>query len=340
MLLINRFKIPLLKKTSPRTKPKPAKRPRRNSNKQLPYEIQELICNILLEDDPTNSIALTCMRVCKSWAMFICERLYREFQFKNYIQFIGFVNTISLKDGALSYGLFVRTLDLSPVNKYGVDMRVRRLIRHCPNMVSITFGQATSVKADTLQLMGRHCHNVHTLEMGGIQSFPFMFDCDFSGMMGLRRLSLMTTPLQSNSLDTIPNSILHLQIAHMDALYHDEFVSFLKNHDHLVSLSVRRCRHLNTDFSAFIGHLPKLTALELAGPEVEDKSLKGLFDIPTELHTLKLCHTQISDGTLEALAAGCLVVHHLDISHNSGITPFGVQSLMRKKQFKQITTSL
>ncbi|KAI7899811.1 uncharacterized protein BX663DRAFT_519591 [Cokeromyces recurvatus] len=342
MLLINRFKIPLLKKSSRVAKNKPIKRlRRRNSNKSLPYEIQELVCHFLLEDDPTNSIALICMRVCKSWARFICERLYREFQFKNYIQFIGFVNTISLHDPLFPYGSYVRNLDLTPVNKYGVDMRVRRLIKHCPNMVRIRLGPTTSVKAETLQLMGRYCHHVHTLEMGGLQSFPFMFDCDFSGMLALKRLSLITTPLQANSLETIPNSIRHLQITQLDALYHDEFIQFLKHHPRLVSLSIHRCRHLNTaDLSAFIPCLPHLSVLELTGPEIGDDNVKGLFKIPIQLHTLKLSHTQISDQTLESLAFGSLTIQHLDISHNVNLTLQGLQFLLKRKKFKQLMTNL
>ncbi|KAI8981589.1 hypothetical protein BDF20DRAFT_911864 [Mycotypha africana] len=256
------------------------------------------------------------------------------------MQFIGFVNTVSLPDSVLPYGLYVREIDLTPVNKYGVDMRVRKLIRYCPNLVSITLGQATSVKADTLQLMGRYCQNVHTLEMGGMISFPFMFDCDFSGMIGLRRLSLLTTPVQSTSLNTIPSSIRHLQIAQLDALQHGEFVTFLKQHPRLISLSVKRCRHINSDFAALILQLPKLSILELIGPEVNDESLKGFFDIPTQLHTLILRQTQITDATLRMFADGCLVVQNLDITNNAHVSQRGIDALLRKKKFEKISSNL
>ncbi|CAO3632870.1 unnamed protein product [Mucor fragilis] len=337
MLLISRIKLPLFGKSSHRAKPKPNKRLRRSSCKQLPSEIQEIICSMVLGNDASNPFALTAMRVCKTWASFICERMYRQFQFKNYIQFIGFINTIALKDPVLPYNLYVQHIDLTPVNKYGVDIRVRRLIKHCPNLSSIQLGQATSVKADTLQLMGKYCHNVHTLEMGGMQSFPFMFDCDFSGMLNLESLSLSTTPLQSASLNTVPQSISQLQISQMDALEHDDFASFLKHHQQLVSLSVRRCKHLNKGFASLIGHLPILDVLELSGPEIDDEGLKEMFNIPTQLKTLRLCHTQISDTTLEAIAAGCLVVQHLDIAQNTNVTQYGINLLLRKKQFRQLT---
>lgn len=221
-----------------------------------------------------------------------------------------------------------------------MDSRVKRLIRSCPNIVSITLGNSTSVKADTLQLMGRYCHNVHTLQMGGMQSFPFMFDCDFSGMLGLRILSLYMTPLQSGSLNTIPNTVQHLQISHMDALQHDEFKKFLQDHSKLKSLSVNRCRHLNKSFASLIGTLPKLDVLELTGPEINDIGLKDMFQSNIQLRTLKLLNTQISDVTLEALSAGCLVIQRLDISNNTQITQLGVNALLRKKQFEQFTCNL
>ncbi|GAN09008.1 hypothetical protein MAM1_0237d08530 [Mucor ambiguus] len=337
MLLISRIKLPLFGKSSHRAKPKPNKRLRRSSCKQLPSEIQEIICSMVLGNDASNPFALTAMRVCKTWASFICERMYKQFQFKNYIQFIGFINTIALKNPVLPYNLYVRHIDLTPVNKYGVDIRVRRLIKHCPNLSSIQLGQATSVKADTFQLMGKYCHNVQILKMGSMQSFPFMFECDFSGMLSLESLSLCTTPLQSASLNTIPQSISQLQISQMDALEHDDFERFLKHHTQLVSLTVRRCKHLNKGFAALIGHLPVLDVLELSGPEIDDEGLKEMFNIPTQLKTLRLCHTQISDRTLEAIAAGCLVVQHLDVAHNTHVTQYGIDLLLRKKRFQQLT---
>lgn len=197
-----------------------------------------------------------------------------------------------------------------------------------------------SVKADTLQLMGRYCHSVHTLQMGGMQSFPFMFNCDFSGMLGLRILSLYMTPLQSSSLNTIPITVKHLKISHMDALQHDEFETFLQGHSMLESLSVRRCRHLNKSFASLIGGLPKLDMLELAGPEINDDGLKDMFHSNVQLSTLKLCHTQISNATLEALATGRMVVQCLDISNNTQITQSGVDALLRKKKFEQFTCNL
>ncbi|CEP12204.1 hypothetical protein [Parasitella parasitica] len=340
MLLISRIKLPLWKKSSRMAKPKPKKRFRRSSCKQLPSEIQEIICSMVLGDNACNPFALTAMRVAffgMNSHVYQVLNVGRQFQFTSYIQFIGFVNTISLKTPVFPYGLYVRHVDLAPVNKYGVDGRVRKMIKHCPNLTSIRLGHATSVKADTLQLIGRDCHNVQILEMGGMQSFPFMFDCNFSGMLSLESLSLTTTPLQSTSFGTIPSSICHLKIDQMDALEHDEFAEFLKRHQQLVSLSVRRCKHLNRGFAALIGHLPVLNVLELSGPEINDAGLKELFDIPTQLKTLTLCHTQISDTTLEALAAGCLKVQHLDIAQNTNVTQHGINALQRKKLIEKLT---
>lgn len=336
MLLRNRIKFLYFKKSARKSTyitPVPAK----CNTRQLPLEIQEIICFMVLGEDASNPFALTVMKVCKTWARFICERMYRQYQFKSYLQFVGFINTISSPDSLLPYGLFVRHIDLSPVNKYGVDARVRKFIKNCPNVTSLSFGQITSVKAETFQLLGRCCKNVRDLEIGGIQSFPFMFDCDFSGMISLRSLTLTTTPLQSASLHTLPVSIRHLNLVQMDALQYDELSTFLQQQPHLWSLSIRHCKHIKSKFSQLVEKLPELNELGLYGLEVNDDALKGLFDLPVTINTIKLCHTQISNCTLEAITNGKLVIHHLDISNNANLTKSGLESLLRKKKFKTVT---
>lgn len=231
----------------------------------------------------------------------------------------------------------MKDIDLAPVNKYGVDIRVRKLIKYCPNIVTITLGHITSVKADTLQLMARYCRTVHTLQMGGIQSFPFMFDCDFSGMTGLRSLSLTTTPLESSSLQSLPTSIRHLQLIQMDAIKPTELSNLLERHSELITLSIRRCKHITSNFAQLMVQLPLLKELEVHGPEINDTALKGLFDVPGVLHTLRVCHTQITDLTLDALTNGRLVIHHLNISNNANVTKTGVKELLRSKQLKKLT---
>lgn len=252
------------------------------------------------------------------------------------MQFIGFITTVSSQNSMLPYGLFVKHIDLSPVNKYGVDARVRKFIKHCPNVTSISFGHNTSVKAETIQLMGRCCKSVRDLEIGGIQSFPFMFDCDFSGMINLHSLTLTTTPLQSTSLQTLPLSIRHLNLIQMDALQHDELSEFLHHQPRLLTLSIRRCKHIKSKFNELVEKLPELNELGLYGLEVNDDALKGLFDLPVTINTVRLCHTQISNSTLEALTNGKLVIHHLDISNNANLTKYGLEPLLRKKQFKTL----
>lgn len=263
--------------------------------------------------------------------------LIRRYKFQSYLQFIGFINTISSPDSLLPYGLFVRHIDLSPVNKYGVDARVRKFIKNCPNVTSLSFGQNTSVKAGTIQSLGKYCKSVRDLEIGGIQSFPFMFDCDFSGMIDLRSLTLTTTPLQAASLRTLPVSIRHINLIQMDALQYDELSEFLHQQPQLLSLSIRRCKHIKSKFSKLVEKLPELNELGLYGFEVNDDALKGLFDLPVTINTVRLCHTQISNCTLEAITNGKLVIHHLDISSNANLTKSGLESLLRKKQFKTVT---
>ncbi|KAI9354002.1 hypothetical protein BD770DRAFT_429130 [Pilaira anomala] len=337
MLLRNRIKFPSLKKRPHVTKKKSILPIKCNNTRQLPLEIQEIICFMVLGEDASSSFAVTAMCVCKTWANFICERLYRKYQFKGYMQFIGFVQTISLPNPLLPYNLYVREINFESVNKYGVDMRVRKLIRYCPNIINITFGYSTSVKANTLQMMSKYCQKVQTLQMGGIQSFPFMLDCDFSGMTNLRQLSLTTTPIQSLSLQTLPVSLRQLQLVQMDALNHQELIQFIQHHPKLTSLSIQRCKLIHQAFVDIITQLPGLNELELYGSHINDLSLTGLFHIPMTLNKLTLCYTQITDATLDAIANGCLVVNHLNIiAHNQSITQFGINCLLKKKQFMSI----
>lgn len=253
------------------------------------------------------------------------------------MQFIGFVLTISLPDPLLPYNLYVQEINFESVNKYGVDNRVRRLIKYCPNITNIKFGQAASVKSDTLQLLGKYCQSVKTLQLGGIQSFPFMLDCNFSGMSSLSNLSLAATPIQYSSLKTIPTSICHLKLMQMDALYHQDLMQWTQTHRQLTFLSIGRCKHLTQKFAELVAELPRLTDLELYGTEINDTSLLGLFDIPITLNTLSICHTQITDTTLQSLSNGRLVINHLNIINtNNSVTEYGIHSLLKKKKFKTI----
>jgi hypothetical protein len=164
-----------------------------------------------------------------------------------------------------------------------------------------------------------------------------MFDCDFSNLKSLRRITLTSTPLQADSLHTLPNTVEHIEISQMDALVHSDLVKFLKSHVNLKTLKLSRCRHINKQFAELLTLVPALRSLELIGPGIDDKGLKELFDMPRALKLLRLHHTQISDETLESLANGCLNIEHLDISHNSQISQLGITRLLKQKETNRIT---
>lgn len=88
MLLRHRIRFPSLKKRPHVAKQKTAISIKYNT-RQLPLEIQEIICFMVLGEDTSSSFALAAMRVCKTWASFICERMYR------YIHFI-YINISSI----------------------------------------------------------------------------------------------------------------------------------------------------------------------------------------------------------------------------------------------------
>ena len=76
MLLRNRLKFPSLRK-KPQKINYVAKVQANYNTRQLPLEIQEIICFMVLGEDKASRFALNAMRVCKTWASFICERMYR-----------------------------------------------------------------------------------------------------------------------------------------------------------------------------------------------------------------------------------------------------------------------
>jgi hypothetical protein len=186
-------------------------------------------------------------------------------------------------------------------------------------MIELKLGQITSVKAETLQLMGKYCHNIHTLEMGTIQSFPFMFECDFSGMIQLKSVQFLTTPLQSCSLQTLPNTIQHVTLSQLDAFKYNEFIEFLQHHQAIHTLSIRRCKFLNTNLKIILRLLPNLHTLELHGTDITDHSLRGVFDTCAHLKSLKLSSTQITTNTLKCINQGSISIDYLDISNNPNI---------------------
>ncbi|KAI8368760.1 hypothetical protein BD560DRAFT_490234 [Blakeslea trispora] len=339
MLLRHRIRFPLLRKHRHVATPQPIKRPRNHCSTQLPLEIQLLICDILLDQDTSNKFAITAMRVCSTWADYICKKLYRRFQFRNYLQFVGFINTISLEKPIFPYGDYVQEIDLTTVNRYGIDVRMKRVILFCPNLIRIKLGDTTSVSANTLQLMGRFCNKVQSLEMGGMISFPFLFDCDFSGMTQLRSISLLTTPLQATSLTTLPSSIRQFSIANMDAIRPEELILFLKHHPQLVSLAIRRCRLLSVDFLPYLVLLSNLKTFELAGPDIHDANMKTIFDLSLKLHTLKLCRTRITHVTLEAFVTGQLIVQHLVLENNLDVSQYAINALLRERPNMKITVN-
>ena len=91
------------------------------------------------------------------------------------MQFVGFVKTLSSDNCLLPYGTYIHSVDLTSVNRYGINMRAHKLIKHCPNLLSVTLGHPTSVKPSTILMMARHCKKLHSLQIGGLESKFFFF---------------------------------------------------------------------------------------------------------------------------------------------------------------------
>ncbi|CDH57085.1 predicted protein [Lichtheimia corymbifera JMRC:FSU:9682] len=298
----------------------------------LPFDLQQVICEYAMDVASNDKFIFRAMCVCKLWAHFVCSKFYRDYEIKNYLGFVGFVRTIASRDTLLPYGEYIRNVDLSPVNRYGIDMRVHKMIRYCPNLVSLTLGHPSSVKPDTIRLMSKYCKNLRILHMGGLESFPFMLECDFGGLDSLTHVEIQMTPIDGQSLNTLPRTLMDVRLVKLDSLDHQSLVEFTTHRRRsLQTLVIDRCtlgsRSQQADIAQVVRPLAQLKRLELSGAQVDDRCLEDLFDIPLELDSFRLTHTHITDSTLYRFAAGRLKCRHLTIEHNPFVSEQAITSL-------------
>ncbi|KAI8138159.1 hypothetical protein BJV82DRAFT_583053 [Fennellomyces sp. T-0311] len=298
----------------------------------IPYDLQQVICEIAIGPRGNDPFAFKAMRVSKLWAHFVCSVLYRNYRINDYLQFVGFVKTITSDGPTLPYGSYIHSVDLTSVNRYGIDMRAHKLIRHCPNLLSVTLGHPTSVKPNTVKMMAKYCKKLHTLQIGGMESFPFMLECDFSKLVSLRSVDIFTTPLTGASLNSLPPNLEQVRLARLDGLEDADLATFIESRkDTIKALRIDGCTRFKGRIADVLRPLARLERLELAGSNMDDKRMEGLCDLPFTLECLHLCNTLITDQTILALAAGRLKVHHLDISNNPLLTDDCVKSLLMQR---------
>ncbi|ORZ22204.1 hypothetical protein BCR42DRAFT_405705 [Absidia repens] len=308
----------------------------------LPNELQQAICQLLLNDpNYTVKIMRQLIGVNKQWAHFVCNAMYRHYRINKYVPFIGFYNTIVSKRQILPYGEFIRSLDMTAINKYGVDMRAHELIQRCPNLQSVTLGHPTSLKPATIQWLARNCKRLRTLSVGALESFPFMLECDFSSLDGLETMVFSTTPLLSSSLLTLPRTLKELHLVRMDTLDTDTMITFFQhhherqrnesNHECITRLAIHRCPRLLNGMTKWLP-LNQLKWLSLSGPDICDDHVIDVLTQRGSLDTLVLDNTQITTKTLDFLnsfttgnsrtsAAGqcSLKIKHLHLTKNINV---------------------
>ncbi|KAI9323670.1 hypothetical protein BX666DRAFT_99389 [Dichotomocladium elegans] len=303
---------------------------------KLPWDVQHLICDYIF-DSGNSKHRLSAMRVSKTWAYFICSRLYRNYQINDYLQFVGFVNTVSSPCKFLPYGKYVRVIDLATVNRYGIDTRVNKLIRHCPNLQSISLGHPSTVKPETIRLMAKYCKRLNILHMGGLESFPFLLECDFSGLRCLKEVTINTTPIDGAALNSLPPTIEKVRLVHLDSIDNAAIERFCTTHPRVQLFSLDQCRYLANEVTRVVasGKMPALKHLELAGSNVDDTTIESLLNSPSLiLDAFRLCNTHVTDATIEALCADRLKVRHLDIAHNALITENAKKALLQTRKKK------
>ncbi|KAI8078248.1 uncharacterized protein B0P05DRAFT_587472 [Gilbertella persicaria] len=293
---------------------------------KLPLDIQQIICRYAVLRDKqgayNSQFVVNALIVSKAWAYFVCRIIYRHYRIRNYLAFVGFVKTITSNNTFLPYGHFVRSIDFTPVNKYGIDMRVHRLFRCCPYIVQMTLGHPTTLKSETIREITRYNTRLHTLSMGGIESFPFMLECDFSGMKQLEHVTLKTTPLLSSSFMTLPiQSLRSIRLIQMDAIQPHELLAFCQTHTHVQAISIINCKALLLPaLGSVLAQLAMhLKTIELEGYQITDELLFDLFTkVPkgTRLERLLLANTQITSAFVHSLPKQPLQVRQLELVNN------------------------
>jgi hypothetical protein len=197
---------------------------------------------------------------------------------------------------------------MTAINKYGVDMRAHELMRRCPNLQSVTLGHPTSLKPITIRWMASHCKQLRTLSIGALESYPFMLECDFSSLVGLRTIIFTTTPLLCSSLLTLPWTLQELHLVRMETLDTATMIAFFEHHrqrqeqdrDHgrITRLAIERCRRLVDDMTTWIP-VHQLNWLSLSGRDIKDDHILAILSMRGDLDTLMLDNTLITTRVLD-----------------------------------------
>lgn len=210
-------------------------------------------------------------------------------------------------------------------------MRAHLLMRCCPNIVEMTLGHPTTLKPETIQGITKYNSKLHTLSMGGIDSYPFMLECDFSGLAKLQHVTLKTTPLLSSAFMTLPSLTLKsIRLVKMDSMKPEEFLLFCQTHKNLESIVIDNCRNLLIDdlgktLANLMNskYLVDLKTIELVGHQITNQLLSHFFNyvtVGTRLDTLTLVNTSITKEFMDPIlsSGSCYYLHvnHLNLKDN------------------------
>ncbi|CAO3609365.1 unnamed protein product [Cunninghamella blakesleeana] len=276
----------------------------------LPNEIQHVICHIVLKQILNNGhINMTqlyqLITVNRIWAHFVCSYLYRDFTSNKFITFLHFYNTVISKSKSLPYGKYVQRLDLTAINKYGIDTKTHHLLRYCPNLLSVTLGHPTSLKPSTIQYLTTHCPKLRYLSVGALESFPFMLECDFSSLKSLTGIHFITTPLSTASFLTLPRT-RHLKELHLTKILslcdHTTLVQFFNQHPSIDTLILSQSMTLLL-YDHHHPFLPfhQLKTLHISHTPLQDQHLLNILHRKGTLHLFILEKTQISSSLIQTI---------------------------------------
>jgi hypothetical protein len=193
----------------------------------------------------------------------------------------------------------------------------------------MTLGHPTTLKSETIREIAKYNKRLHTLSMGGIESFPFMLECDFAGLKRLQHVTLKTTPLLATSFMTLPSILKSIRLVQMDAVTPSEILSFCQTHTQLQSLAIVNCKAMVGEIGEVLAKLItphgsstclELQEIELVGHQINDENINALFTrVPkgTRLKSLKLYDTSVTKALKAFQSQQCILkIENLDLLNN------------------------
>jgi F-box/leucine-rich repeat protein 2/20 len=200
------------------------------------------------------------------------------------------------------------------------DHVLSSIVKHCPGLQALNISYCKKISSAQLSKTLEKLHMLRDLRIAECRVNSAMLYA-IQQLSRLQRLCL-------SGCNNLKDSDMRIMI-YGDALFGVQFPERTVRMAYLTHLDISRTQLTDGCVQYLCGTLPKLEKLEVAGvTQLTDSGLAQLLP-----HIPKLTHVDfedcaIGDAALEALAASCRKVRHVQLSHCRNITDIGVLHLV------------